>query len=89
MADLQSRTIAVIARELGEQHWLRAEAIHGEITPDTDLSAIFENDALDRICIACALDEAFDIELADAPVEAWTTIADVVASVAGLVGEVA
>ncbi len=36
---------------------------------------------IDRMCIAQELDEAFGIELPDATIDAWRTIADVVASV--------
>lgn len=37
-------------------------------------------DNLDRICIACAVEEAFTIELRDAEVEGWERIGDVMAS---------
>ncbi len=36
---------------------------------------------IDRLCIACSVEEEYGIELPDATIDAWRTIADVVASV--------
>lgn len=87
MTNPSSRVIAVIRKELGELRVFHAEQLHGEITPDTELSAIFESEAIDRVCVACALDEAFGIELSDVALERWATVADVIESVAMLAGE--
>jgi acyl carrier protein len=44
---------------------------------------------VDRVCLACDLDEAFGMELPDATIDAWRTIADVVASVTAATGQAA
>lgn len=44
------------------------------------LKADLEIDAIDRQCIACAIDEAFGIEIPDDAVDAWITVADVTAT---------
>ena len=82
--DLPTRVIAMIARELGVQHVNR---VYPDIAPASRLSKDLHVDAIDRQAIACALDEEFGIELPDAAIEGWATVADVIASVVGLVGE--
>lgn len=81
---LADKVIAVIVKELGEQHLLRAYLAP---TPDDYLEADLGMDALDRICATVALDEAFGIELPDQAMERWERVSDVVASVAALIGE--
>lgn len=52
----------------------------GEITPEHTLADL-DLCPVDRQCIAAELDEVFSIELPDAAVDGWQTIADIAASV--------
>lgn len=63
-----------------------SRAIHAHrarcpVEPHALLAGDLGLDAIDRITVACALDEAFGIELPDAEIEAWHTVADIARSV--------
>lgn len=73
--------VAIIRSELTSQHMQRR---YPEITPDSALTEDLSVDALDRICIALALEEAFAVEIPDAALERWQTVADIVATVTAL-----
>jgi acyl carrier protein len=80
--DLTTRVIAIIAKELGEQH-LTANRV-SSIQPTHLLEEDVGVNSIDRVCIAVALDEAFGIEVSDDDVGSWNSVSDVVASVAKL-----
>lgn len=61
-------------------------ALRWKIGAQANLAGDLHLDAIDRMTITCALDEAFTIELPDAAVNAWETVADVAASLAQLLG---
>lgn len=73
--------ITTIIRAVIEAHHICWRA--PEIEPDSMLADI-GFDALDRVSLACALDEHFEIELPDAMIESWERVADVIASVEAL-----
>lgn len=72
MDNLPTRVIAVIREE--------ATGPLTDVQPHHSLAAL-EIDVIDRVCICRALDEAFGIELADAEIDGWHTVADVIATV--------
>lgn len=57
-------------------------AIGGQADLHRDLGL----DQIDRMTLACELDEAFGIEVPDADVHAWSTVADLARTVARLTG---
>ena len=61
-------------------------AAHG-IGPATRLCEDLATDSLDRQCIAVDCDMAFGIEIPDADVAEWETVADVAGTVARLCRE--
>jgi len=73
--------ITTIIRAVIEAHHICWRA--PEIEPDSMLADI-GFDALDRVSLACALDEHFEIELPDVVIESWERVADVIASVEAL-----
>lgn len=77
MPDIASEVITIIKGALvGMQvHWSAPE-----IEENTCLSDL-KVDAVDMVCIACALDEHFGFELSDDQVGSWERVADVIASV--------
>lgn len=85
MTALADRVIKTIAEELGELHLSanRCTMIQTGYMLDDDLGV----NSLDRVCIASALDEEFDIETPDDDVAKWETVGDIVATVRNLVGE--
>lgn len=44
-------------------------------------------DHLDKMSLACALDEHFDIYLPDEAIAGWERVADVIASVRGMISD--
>ena len=78
-ADALAKVIGIIQSATRFQFGYRIGA-------SASLSADLELDAIDRVSMACALDEAFQIEVPDADVEAWETVSDVTATVARLAG---
>lgn len=82
---LPTRICAIIRDELAAQHWTRR---YPDIEPDTMLADV-DCDPLDRLCITCALDEAFGTAIPDSALEGWESVGDVVATVRELVGEAA
>lgn len=76
--------ITTIMRAVIEAHHICWRA--PEIEPDAMLADI-GFDALDRLSLACALDEHFGIYLSDDAICGWERVADVIASVAAMVGE--
>jgi hypothetical protein len=83
MTDLATRVIAVVRKEIADHH-LFAEV--PEITAETVLEPRWFG-PVDRCCVAIELDEVFGIECSDANLEAWQTVADIIATVARLAGE--
>lgn len=75
---------ALIAQTLAAMHPIRELP---EVTPDSDLAADLGCDEIDRLCIMCAIDEAYGIELPDAAIAGWQTVRDVAASVEAM-GEI-
>jgi len=61
---------------------------HGDIHPSTRLDQL-DASIFFPVCVTCALDEEFDIELPDDAIKATDTVADVIATVGAMVGEVA
>jgi len=76
--------ITTIIRAVIEAHHICWRA--PEIEPDSMLADI-GFDALDRVSLACALDEHFEIELPDVVIESWERVADVIASVEALAAQ--
>lgn len=76
-----ARVCALVAETLAAQHPLRPLP---EITPDSALDVDLHCDQIDRVCIACELDEAFGIWLPDAEMERWESVRDIIASVVAL-----
>lgn len=74
--------LAIIRDAIAHRYWLREAP---EITSETDLNEI-GCDQIDRVCIACDLDEALGIELPEAVVSGWVTAGDVEACVEGVGG---
>mgnify|MGYP003388684609 CR=1 FL=1 len=54
---------------------------------ESSLAADLAFDALDRMALACELDEAFEIDLPDADVAEWESVADVALSIDRLTRE--
>ena len=54
-----------------------------EVTPHATFHEL-GLDCIDRTCIAMDVDELLGRELADAEIEAWASVADVAATIAGL-----
>jgi acyl carrier protein len=71
-----ARVRAIISNYVGQN-------LFQSVLEEADLDDL-KIDALDRLGITCALDEAFLIEIPDADEEGWTTVGDVVATVARL-----
>ncbi len=69
--------LSIVAAAIAHRHWLRPMP---DVTLDSDLREL-GCDQIDRLCIACAVEEEFGIKLPDAVVEGWERVADVVASV--------
>lgn len=63
-----------------------APALRWRIGPGAELERDLHLDEIDRMTIACVLDEAFTTELPDADVNGWETLADIAASLARLLG---
>lgn len=61
---------------------------HGDIHPSTRLDQL-DASIFFPVCVTCALDEEFGIELPDDAIKATDTVADVIATVGAMVGEVA
>lgn len=70
----------VIRRITATTHAERRWKVGGQASLKQDLCL----DALDRLTIACALDEDLGIEIPDADLTAWETVADVAATAARL-----
>ena len=77
MSDLPAEITTIIRATIEAHHicW-RPPEIEDESSLD-DIGF----DHLDKMSLACALDEHFDIYLPDAVIEGWHTVGDVVASV--------
>lgn len=54
---------------------------HDVLTPDTSLVGDLNGDDLDRVELACALEEEFGITLSDEDIERQATVSDVIATV--------
>lgn len=83
MTDPTPRVIAAIQDGLTTKRWLRPAP---EITAET-LFADLGCDCIDMLCVVCAIDEAFGVEVPDDDAAGWASVGDVIATVAGLVGE--
>lgn len=83
MSDL-SAEITTIIRATIEAHHICWRA--PEIEEDSSLDDI-GFDHLDKMSLACALDEHFEIYLPDEAIAGWERVADVVASVRGLISD--
>jgi len=53
----------------------------GEVRPDDELEGRLNMDSIDKIELVMALEEEFEVEIADEDAEACKTVADVVALV--------
>lgn len=79
--DLIRNVLALVRDAIEHRFWLREMP---EITLDSDLEDL-GFDPLDRACLACAIEEEYDIELPDSVISGWVTAGDVVACVEGIV----
>ena len=81
MSDIDPDTFAQVIRRITETtHADLRWKVGGQASLKQDLCL----DALDRLTIACALDEDLGIEIPDADLTEWETVADVAATVARL-----
>lgn len=81
MTGIAPDTLAQVIRRITET--THAE-LRWKVGPLASLKQDLCLDALDRLTIACALDEDLGIEIPDADLTTWETVADVAATVARL-----
>ena len=74
--DTTAKVIMIIASELNYYPWAAAPMV----TVDNSLDDL-NVEALDRCCIACELEERFEIEISDDAQAGWETVQDVVDTV--------
>lgn len=68
--------LSLIADQLAANHPMR---VRPEVFPETSLADL-RVDAIDRLTIALALEDAFGIVVTDEAMHAWTCAADIVAT---------
>lgn len=74
--------LAAINKGLTGRRWLTPT----RVTMDTKFSDI-GMDAIDVMCIACELEEAFNVEISDDVIERWTSVSDIASTIREVTGE--
>lgn len=74
-APVIDRVLALVARQL------RHPDQHSRLAADAALEGDLRIDAIDRLCISCAVEEEWRIDLTDHEIEAWHCVADIARSI--------